>query len=139
MNCSKIKLFLVLMALLLVPSSSHAFFDFFRGNVENKSDKADVAAIPGKAELSECGRQIEIFKVFMHDGKICKSDDDCVSVDGSCPLGCKFYINKNFVQIINTEMDKVLNVCDTNSCSYKCPKINVKPVCKQNKCQARTK
>ncbi len=130
--------FTLLLVIVLLPENSNAgFFDFFRGNTPSatSSEKTNNAFSSNK---SDCGKQIEIFKRFMHDGKICKKDDDCVTMDGICPLGCKFYLNENFVEIIETEMGKVADLCDNPVCAAKCPKANIKPVCRQNKCQART-
>lgn len=144
----KLFTFLLLVLLLTTGSASaNNFFDFFRGNPQPKQAPIEAPSpSAGKAgknnafseEKSQCGKQIEIFKIFLHDGKICKKDDDCVSMNGVCPLGCKLYINKNFISIIEEEMRKVTDICPGNTCAYKCPNINIRPICKENKCQART-
>lgn len=122
----KIKLkYVFILALLFVAQSAHAgFWDIFSSTPSNYIDSK-----------SECGQQIDIFRKFMHDAKICKSNDDCVVMEGTCPLGCYFYINKNFVEIITTEMNKVKDVCSDAVCSSKCDKESLRSLCIQNKCQ----
>jgi hypothetical protein len=113
---------------LFMPSASEAgWLDIFKSSTIDVDNK------------SECGKQIDIFHHFMHDGRICKKDDDCMEMEGSCPLGCKFYINRNFESIIDAEVDKVQDKCDSNICPYKCPQDHFKAVCFHNSCRAGSK
>ena len=119
---------LILALLLLLPTISFAKTDFLSAK----------SAMQGKEELSQCGRSIDEFKFFLKDAKICKKDEDCISKEGFCPIGCRFYINKNFDTIISKRMDDVAEKCSDSVCSYKCVAASIQPICKQNKCQLRS-
>jgi hypothetical protein len=90
-------------------------------------------------ELSPCGKKITEFKFFLRDGKRCIRDTDCIVLEGGCPLGCKFYINKNFEAILSSRVEDVAELCDGSVCSRKCsdPSSWPKATCTDNgKCVA---
>lgn len=89
-------------------------------------------------ELSECGKKIAEFKFFLRDGKRCVRDTDCIVIAGTCPLGCKFYINKNFEAILSSRIEEVAEVCKGSVCSAVCTKPEDWPSarCDNNKCVA---
>ncbi len=95
-----------------------SFFD----NNGDETDKVD--------ELSECGKKITEFKFFYKEGKRCIRDTDCIVIKGSCPLGCKFYANKNFEAILSKRITQSEEVCDM-TCSAVCrkPETWPKPIC----------
>lgn len=72
-------------------------------------------------ELSPCGQKIAEFKFFMRDAKRCIRDTDCTVIPGECPLGCRFYINKNFATIISNRIEEVSELCEGSVCSAVCP------------------
>ena len=119
--------FLILLAvLLLIPASSQAgLFDFLKPHQNEQTP--------------ECAKQIRIFRKFLYDGRICKQDDDCIVMEGMCPMGCNLYLNKNFEEIITTEKGKLAEACPNTVCYYKCegtPKLL--PKCVRNRCQAKS-
>lgn len=71
-------------------------------------------------ELSPCGKKIEEFKFFLRDGKRCIRDTDCIVIKGECPLGCKFYVNKNFETILSNRVDEVVELCEGSVCASVC-------------------
>ncbi len=127
LTCKPVNLLIILLLLVFLPSSSQAgLFDFLKGSAAEHE------------EGSVCGGQIKIFKKFLHDGRICKQNDDCIAVNSDCPVGCNLYINKNFIQIMQTEMGKVDEACSGSVCAYKCDKVKAQPVeCVRNKCQVK--
>jgi hypothetical protein len=124
-------LLIFLLFLFMLPSFSEAgIFDFLSS--ENKEEKAK--------QDEACAGQLRIFRKFLYDGRICKSDDDCTVMEGICPMGCRLYINKNFVEIMDTEKEKLSEACPDSVCYYKCPPAtSLRPICIRNKCQARSK
>jgi len=80
-------------------------------------------------ELSECGQKISEFKFFLRDGKKCIRDTDCTTISANCPLGCTFYVNKNFVTILENRIIEVDKACTGSVCSARCRDNYPKPTC----------
>ena len=60
----------------------------------------------------------------------CSTDNDCTIANFGCPYGCNSLVNVKKVKAIQDFISEL----DTNNCEYKCRGIDVKPICKDNKC-----
>jgi len=127
---SRLLKILMLMLVLAMPlKASAGTFDFITDLFEGKK--------PG--ETSECGEAVAKYRGFVHTVRICKTDEDCTSIDGVCPLGCKIYFNKLFTADVTKDMAAVAETCDQKNCTYECSGTKSHPACHNNRCVGTTK
>lgn len=66
----------------------------------------------------------------------CNADEDCITVNFSCPFGCGSYVNRNIdTSSIEERINSYNELCGT--CIEKCAILLGSPVCINNKCALR--
>jgi hypothetical protein len=88
-----------------------------------------------KTKITECGNRIKEFKAFIRDARQCNNSDDCVNIEGACPLSCHFYVNKAFEKIASDMIYEVNDICKSTikNCT-KCQPYNINLHCRNKVC-----
>jgi len=79
----------------------------------------------------QCAEEEKLIKGLLDSKNFCSSDEDCVVAKGICPFECNPYVNKKFIEEVNTRLDDYGQKC--SRCIYECMGTQG-AVCKNNKC-----